>query len=657
MPRFLARSLQIILDSTAMSIAFWLAFLFRFEFQIPASELKILLINWPYVVAVQYAGNWLFDVPMMSWRYMMMRDAIRSGLSLSVSTTLLVMVRCGLEAFTSLNVLFIPLGVLAMNYVLAFLGLVGMRAAWRVRGEMEDRKKRAIDGDQHDVLLIGAGEAGVVVAREIANRPDLGLKPIGFLDDDPLKVGVRIGGLSVLGKTADVAAIAARKRVSRVLITIANAPGHQIRRITELCRRANLDTKIIPGIYEIVGQKVNLSRIREVAIEDLLGREPVSLDEGVIGAAIRSRIVLVTGAGGSIGAELCRQICRFGPERLVLVERFESALFEIHRELASAFPHVPIEPRIGDVCDVARMTHVFETTKPGIVFHAAAHKHVPMMEWNPGEAVKNNIGGTRAIADLADQCGVERFVLISTDKAVNPSSVMGATKRASEIYIQALSKKSSTRFVTVRFGNVLGSAGSVIPIFRQQISAGGPIMVTHPDMQRYFMTIPEASQLVLQAGAMGDGGEIFILDMGEPVRIVDLARDLITLSGLRPHEDIEIRFSGVRPGEKLSEELSTDAEHADKTKHPKIFIGRIQFYEWMQWERVAPAITAMCELANLGDADQIRRSLGDLVPEYQHARSTRRSFRTSDSVPTVENTEVAKTEVAKTEVASRSAPN
>ena len=414
-----------------------------------------------------------------------------------------------------------------------------------------------------------------------------------------------------------------------MLITIANAPGHKIRRITELCRDAGLDTKIIPGIYEIVGNKVNLSRIREVAIEDLLGREPVHLDEATIGATIRSRIVLITGAGGSIGSELCRQICRFGPERLVLVERFENALFDIHRELTAAFPQVPIEPRVADVCDVPRMAQVFEASKPGIVFHAAAHKHVPMMEWNPGEAVKNNIGGTRVVADLADRFGVERFVLVSTDKAVNPSSVMGATKRVAEIYIQALSQRSSTRFVTVRFGNVLGSAGSVIPIFREQIARGGPVTVTHPDMQRYFMTIPEASQLVLQAGAMGAGGEIYILDMGDPVRIVDLARDLITLSGLRPMDDIEIRFSGVRPGEKLVEELSTNAEHADKTKHPKVFIGRIKPHDW---DVVAKGVGSLHDLAKTGDAELIRAGLGDIVPEYRAARPSRASMRASETV-------------------------
>lgn len=628
MPRFFARSLQIVLDSTVLSIALWLAFLFRFEFQIPTPQIRQVLINWPYVVALQYFGLWLFGVPRMSWRYMTMRDSIRVLVSMGGSTAVLVLIRVALEASTSANILFIPFGVLAMNFVLGFLGLVGARASWRLHNEIQERKKRESEGDMHDVILIGAGEAGVVVAREIANRPDLGLRPVGFLDDDPLKSRARISGLPVLGTTSEVAAIAAGKRVRRVLITIANAPGQQIRRITELCRDAGLDTKIIPGIYEIVGNKVNLSRIREVAIEDLLGREPVQLDEDVIGATIRSRIVLVTGAGGSIGSELCRQICRFGPERLILVERYENALFEIHRELATMFPHVPIDPRVADVCDVARLTQIFESSKPGMVFHAAAHKHVPMMEWNPGEAVKNNVGGTRTVAELADKFDVERFVLISTDKAVNPSSVMGATKRVAEIYLQALSQRSKTRFVTVRFGNVLGSAGSVIPIFREQIARGGPVTVTHPDMTRYFMTIPEASQLVLQGGAMGDGGEIYILDMGDPVRIVDLARDLITLSGLRPDDDIEITFSGVRPGEKLVEELSTSAEHADKTKHPKVFVGRIKPHDP---DALVLAISELCALAG-ADADVIRASLAHLVPEYARARPPRSSMKTSETL-------------------------
>jgi FlaA1/EpsC-like NDP-sugar epimerase len=616
MPRFLNRGLTVVLDAAVLSLAYWMAWLFRMEFQVEAPYRDVILVTWPYVILLQYGFLAAFGVPRMSWRYVSMRDAARVLCAGAASTAVLVASRLVLPELGA-KLVVIPLGVLAMNFALAFLGLVGVRALRRLQGEAQQRRLRAAGADRARVLLIGAGEAGVLVARELANRPDLGLQPVGFLDDDPRKVGARIGGLPVLGRTADVGAIAERKHVDRALLTIANASGAQIRRITELCRDAELETKIIPGIYEIVGDKVNLSRIREVAIEDLLGREPVRLDEEVVGASIRSRVVLVTGAGGSIGSELCRQVARYGPERLVLVERFENALFEVHRELSAAFPHVPIDPRVADVCDARRMEQIFDSCKPELVFHAAAHKHVPMMEWNACEAVKNNVGGTRVVGELADRFGVQRFVLISTDKAVNPTSVMGATKRVAEIYIQALSQRSSTRFVTVRFGNVLGSAGSVIPIFQQQIARGGPVRVTHPDMRRYFMTIPEASQLVMQAGAMGQGGEIFILDMGEPVRIVDLARDLITLSGLRPGEDIEIELIGVRPGEKLFEELSTDAEHADKTKHPKVFIGRIKPHEW---DATEAGVQALIAAAEGGVAELVRTALGQLVPEYRAAR-------------------------------------
>jgi FlaA1/EpsC-like NDP-sugar epimerase len=619
MPRLINRGLQVVLDVAVLSLAYWLAFLFRFEYAIPRAWMDVLLITWPYVVVLQYASLAFFGVPRMSWRYVSIRDAARVAYAVAAAAAIMVATRLGLPAVgaTRLEVVVVPLGVLAMDLVLSFVMLVGVRAMRRLQGEAQERRLRDAGMQRTRVLLIGAGQAGVMVAREIQHRPDLGLHAVGFLDDDPMKVGTSIGGLPVLGTTAQVGDIAERKRIDRALITIANAPGAQIRRITELCRDCGLETKIIPGMYEIVGDKVNLSRIREVAIEDLLGREPVQLDEEVVSSSIRSRVVLVTGAGGSIGSELCRQVCRFGPERLILVERFENALFEIHRELAAAFPGVMIEPRVADVGDARRMETIFASHKPELVIHAAAHKHVPMMEWNPGEAVKNNVGGTRTIADLSDKYGTERFVLISTDKAVNPSSVMGATKRVAEIYLQALSQRSATRFVTVRFGNVLGSAGSVIPIFRQQIAAGGPVTVTHPEMRRYFMTIPEASQLVLQAGAMGAGGEIFILDMGEPVKIVDLARDLITLSGLRPDEDIEIKFAGVRPGEKLFEELATDAESADKTKHPKIFIGRIKPHEWTA---VQDGVGALLGLADSAEPDRIRATLGQIVPEYKTAR-------------------------------------
>ncbi len=637
------RGLQLGIDIVVLSVAYWLSFLFRFEFAIPSQWLHVALATWPYIVALQVLGLAVFRVPQMSWRYIGMRDIGRILVALSTSSSLLVIARfTGTFTPDGVGILGVPLGVILMSFVLGFLGMVGVRAMRRLQGEAIERRRQSNGGERHRVLLIGAGQAGVMVAREIANRPDLGLHPVGFLDDDPAKIGTSIGGIPVLGPPSRVAEIATRKHVARVLITIANASGTDVRRITELCRDARLDTKIIPGIYEIVGDKVNLSRIREVAIEDLLGREPVQLDEAVVYESIRSRVVLVTGAGGSIGSELCRQVCRFGPARLVLVERYENALFEIHRELTSAFPGVPIEPRIGDVTDGTRIERFVVEASPALVFHAAAHKHVPMMEWNPGEAIKNNIRGTRVVADLADRHGVQRFVLVSTDKAVNPTSIMGATKRVAEIYIHALSHRSKTKYVTVRFGNVLGSAGGVIPIFREQIASGGPVMVTHPEMRRYFMTIPEASQLVLQAGAMGDGGEIFVLDMGEPVKIVDLARDLIILSGLRPDEDIEIRFSGVRPGEKLFEELSTKAEHADKTKHPKIFIGRIKAHEW---DEVVSGVESLCRLAidisggtNVS-IDEVRSALTMMIPEFRApgAKELTKASRQSGTTSTVPN--------------------
>ncbi|HEU0030833.1 MAG TPA: nucleoside-diphosphate sugar epimerase/dehydratase [Kofleriaceae bacterium] len=613
MPRFLTRGLQIAVDLGVLSAAFWLAFLIRFEFSIPSYWLQIASISWPFVLGLEYGALVVFGVPKYAWRYISFKEAATVVLAMTVASSLLLIPR--LLDGIALEFLFLPLGVLCANLVLAIGALVGVRATRRGYVEARDKKRRGKDRHKKRVLLIGAGEAGVMVAREIARRPDLGLQAVGFLDDDKLKVGANIGGLPVLGTTAQLVEVAQRKRIARVLITIANAGGSEIRRIAMACKEANLDTKIIPGIYEIVDDRVNLSRIREVAIEDLLGREPVQLDEVSINHSIRNEIVVVTGAGGSIGSELCRQVCRFAPKRLVLVERFENALFEIHRELRKEHPTLAIEPCIADVTDAKRMDQVFAEHRPNVVFHAAAHKHVPMMEANPGEAVKNNVGGTRVLATLADKYEVDRFVLVSTDKAVNPTSVMGATKRVAEIYTQALGQRSKTRFVTVRFGNVLGSNGSVIPIFKEQIARGGPVTVTHPEMKRYFMTIPEASQLVLQAGAMGEGSEIFILDMGEPVKIVDLARDLIRLSGLRPDEDIAIEFAGIRPGEKLFEELSTDTEHASKTKHPKIFIGRIAPVGWAEASRSVDELIASVEL----DGDRIRHALHALVPEYTGA--------------------------------------
>jgi FlaA1/EpsC-like NDP-sugar epimerase len=421
----------------------------------------------------------------------------------------------------------------------------------------------------------------------------------------------------VLGTTADLARVAEKKRATQALITIANAPGREMRRIAEICRARSMPAKVIPGIYEIVGGQVNLSRIRELKIEDLLGREPVALDQSALSEELRGKIVMVTGAGGSIGSELCRQVCRFAPARLVLLEQAENALFNIHREIQAAYPDQQVVPLVADICDERRVHWAMRTYHPEVVLHAAAHKHVPMMEWNPDEAVRNNVFGTVTLANAAHEQGVSMFVMISTDKAVNPTSVMGATKRVAEIYAQVLARHSRTRFVTVRFGNVLGSAGSVIPIFEEQIARGGPITVTHPDMKRYFMTIPEACQLVLQAGTMGSGGEIFILDMGEPVKIVDLARDMIELCGLVPGEDIEIQFTGLRPGEKLFEELSVSDENADKTRHSKIFVGRGRTHDF---DQVTDYLLWLRKVIESGRPDLIPGALAKLVPEFRSDR-------------------------------------
>jgi FlaA1/EpsC-like NDP-sugar epimerase len=370
----------------------------------------------------------------------------------------------------------------------------------------------------------------------------------------------------------------------------------------------------MPGIDQLISGQVTLNQLRSVAIEDLLGREPVMLDTQSLEAMLKDHVVLVTGAGGSIGSELCRQVARFAPKRLVLVERSEPALFEIHRELVAHHAAVDLVPCIADICDVGRVRAVFGAHRPTVVVHAAAHKHVPMMEWNPGEAIKNNVGGTKTVADAAHEFGVQQFVMVSTDKAVNPTSMMGATKRVAELYVQALNQRSKTRFVAVRFGNVLGSAGSVIPIFKEQIAKGGPVTVTDPEMRRYFMTIPEASQLVLQAATIGRGGEIFVLDMGQPVRIVDLARDLITLSGLVPDKDIEIRFTGLRPGEKLFEELSTAEEKAEKTRHPKIYIGRLPS---RPVEEISRQVAGLLEGVDELDVAEAVRRVREVVPEFQ----------------------------------------
>lgn len=615
----LLRLSQIAIDLFMLSLAFGLAFFLRWDWAPPADVIGRVFLIAPYVLGFEYLVLVALGVRRFSWRYIGLREIGRIFVALAVASLVILISRIVVGALQDemryLRHGLVPYSVIAMNFVLAFGGIAGVRVVRRLLGERADAQRPSLQprkSEQVPTILVGAGQAGVMVAKELAQRPELGLAPIGFLDDDRLKRGTVIHGIPVLGSTHDLEEIATEHGARQVLITMANVPGAVVRHILELSERVGLPAKIIPGIYEIVDGRVNLSRIRDVAIEDLLGREPVTLDQEALNEFVGDRVVLVTGAGGSIGSEICRQVARFEPRQLVLFEQAENALFEIHRELTAAYPNLDLVPCIGDVCDLERVQQTFARLRPSAVFHAAAHKHVPMMEWNPGEAVKNNLGGTKSIADASHRYGCDAFVMISTDKAVNPTSIMGTTKRVAELYVQTLAAQSKTRFVTVRFGNVLGSNGSVVPIFREQIAKGGPVTITHPEMRRYFMTIPEACQLVLQAGSMGKGGEIFILDMGEPVKIVDLARDLIALSGLRVGEDIEIVFTGNRPGEKLFEELATDAEHADKTAHPKIFIGKLGAADS---QKTRASVEALLTLAN-GDPDAIRRELAALVPEY-----------------------------------------
>ena len=625
MERIFFKSTQIFLDFVVLSIAYWLAFLFRFEFQLGVQQYKLLFFTWPYVIILKYLVMFGFGVPRFSWRYVGTREASRILAAMTVATTILVALRLGvghLGGYT--KYLVIPLGVLGMDYALSFLGVGGVRFLRRMIAEGAERSKYGADGEEpKKTLLVGAGRAGVMVAREVQQNPGLGMDVVGFVDDDSMKTGTVIRGFKVLGDTESIGVITEEKEVDQCVICIASAPGASIRRIVEKCEEASLPVKIIPGIYEILDGRVSLNRLREVSIEDLLGRNAVELDLGLIGEFLTDKRILVTGAGGSIGSELCRQVLRFHPEKLLLLEQNENALFVVERELRNFMEEkgdgIDIIPIIADVYEEKRVRRVFELYNPQIVFHAAAHKHVPMMEHNPGEALKNNVLGTKRVADAADAYGTEAFVMISTDKAVNPTSIMGATKRLAEMYVQTISIESETKFVAVRFGNVLGSAGSVIPIFKQQIASGGPVTVTHPEMKRYFMTIPEACQLVMQSAAMGEGGELFVLDMGEPVKIVDLARDLIQLSGFS-EEEIEISFSGVRPGEKLFEEFSTADENMTKTRHPKVFIGRALCC--LGKEEIEETLKQLPTIAETYSSIEVRSFLHTLIPEMQDPEGT-----------------------------------
>ncbi|KLE14629.1 nucleoside-diphosphate sugar epimerase/dehydratase [Clostridium sp. C8] len=507
----------------------------------------------------------------------------------------------------------IPLNVCVIGTILACIFTLGYRILYRVYRRALLYMPYKYAKDQERVMIIGAGSAGTMIINEMLSRRNLKLNPILLIDDRDFKQGKRISGVKVEGKREDIVRLAEERGIDTIIIAIPSIDNKNKKQILNICRKTNCKIKIIPGIYEIISGEATVSRIKDVELEDLLGRDPVVLDSKGISNYINNKVILVTGAGGSIGSELCRQIIPFGPEKIILFDIYENSVYDIQNELKSNYPQIDINVLIGSIRDKKRLEEIFKRYNIDVVFHAAAHKHVPLMEDSPKEAIKNNVFGTFNLVKTAHEFNVDRFVLISTDKAVNPTNIMGATKRLCEMIIQSYNPISETEFVAVRFGNVLGSNGSVIPLFKKQIQAGGPVTVTHKNITRYFMLIPEAAQLVLQAGCFAKGGEIFVLDMGKPVKIYDLAVDLIKLSGLEPNVDIKIKITGLRPGEKLYEELLMSEEGLKSTEHNKIYIGRPTF------ESIESLNKKLQELENLLEEDDelIKQKMKQIVPTYK----------------------------------------
>lgn len=527
-------------------------------------------------------------------------------------TSASVVVSLILVLLRAINLLpFFPRSTLPIDWLLTLTLIGGFRFSMRILAEGQGSEESTYKRRKR-VLVVGAGDAGALVVREMQKKTDIPQQPVGFLDDDPAKQKQQIHGVPVVGTLKDLSRTLVLKRIDEVVIAIPSAPGSVIRQVTEVCSQKGVPFRTMPGLYELIGGKVSVNRLREVQIIDLLRRNSTIIDDKAIGASLSGRRILVTGAGGSIGRELCRQIIRWGPSALILLGHGENSIFESVIELEENYPSIPLHPVIADIRDLDRLTCVYETLRPNSVFHAAAHKHVPLMEVNVEEAVTNNILGTRNVVEVSINYGVDRLVMISSDKAIRPSSIMGSTKRMSELLVLDGAHRSGLEYSIVRFGNVLGSRGSVIPRFKRQILSGGPVTITHPDMKRYFMTIPEAVHLVLEAYAMGKGGEVFVLNMGEQVRILDLAEDLIRLSGLEPGKDIEIIFTGIRPGEKLSEELWDKWASYEPTNHPDIVL--LAEEDYFSGKLLQSTVDELIHLAREGDANSIVHLLDSFIP-------------------------------------------
>jgi FlaA1/EpsC-like NDP-sugar epimerase len=607
----------VLIDAFFIAVSVCIALVIRFETLAIQPYLELIWFAVPLLIAVRLPLFYFFGLYRRVWRYASVNELLSVVMAVFLSSVVVIFVIFGV-AFPLGIVKWFPRSLIAIDFLLSILLSGGFRFGLRVLsvrkiGGRAGELKRPSETTAR-VLIAGAGDAGAIIAREVRENPGLGILPVGFIDDDERKLGMRIHGVRVLGTREDIPHLMTEEWIDEVIIAIPTAPGKEIREITRICEQSGVPARTVPGLYELIGGRLSVSQIREVQLEDLLRREPVTIDMEEISKHLSDRVVLVTGAGGSIGSELCRQIAAYAPLQLLLVGKGEHSIFAMQWQLSDSFPELDTVPVIADVRDRSKMGKIMALYKPSIVFHAAAHKHVNLMEQNPDEAVTNNILGTQSVAEAAALHGVERFVLISTDKAVRPTSVMGACKRVAEMLMQDMAIRNSTSFITVRFGNVLGSRGSAISIFRRQIAAGGPVTVTHPDAERYFMTVPEATQLVVQAAIMGERGSILVLDMGDPLRIVDLAKDLVELSGLKVGEDIDLMFIGLRPGEKLCEELFSPEEKVSRTRHASILRVRPRPIDH---NRLYAGIEDLEMLAQQADAVGIRRKLQEIVPEYQ----------------------------------------
>ncbi|HUW22935.1 MAG TPA: nucleoside-diphosphate sugar epimerase/dehydratase [bacterium] len=598
------RLFTIVVHFILVIIAYVGAFYLRFDFRLRSEYFPIILKTLPLLIIIKMAIFYYYGLFSGLWRYASIDDLWRIIKANFFSTAVFI-----LGVVFIYNIVGYPRSIFFLDGILCIAFIGGLRFVTRLFIEIFKPVSAKIN---KRVIIVGAGEAGVMVLRECRNNPAMNMEIVGFIDDNPTKKNLRIQGIKILGTKHDIPAIVNKYGVEEIILAIPSAKGKIIREIISHCQIPNVKLKIVPGLQKILSGDLEV-RPRGVKPEDLLGRETVEIDAQEISHYIRNKRILVTGAGGSIGSALCQQIALFSPKELMFYDHNENNVYFLEVEFKTKYPQVKFTTIIGDIKDIGLLKHTFSRYKPHVIFHSAAHKHVPLMEENPAAAVKNNIIGTRNLIYAANHYGVERFVLISTDKAVNPKSIMGATKRISEMILQAKAKDSKTRFMAVRFGNVLGSDGSVIPLFKKQIEERGPVTVTHPEAKRYFMSASEAAQLVLQAGAIGKKGEIFILDMGEQIKILDLARNLITLSGLKLDKDIFIKFIGLRPGEKLYEETLHDVEKDKTTKYEKIYIAQANEFE----SRILRnQVKELERLAHMMDTKRILNKIHEIVPSY-----------------------------------------